>query len=369
MNQGGHMTTGTWNIGGFNLPDFGITERFAPQTTQPSTFYNPAAAGTGQMGPAVNATNFSSTSPQTSFGDILGVSTSGSGSSGGGFAPQGIQSPQAPGSSPQDQTTQMQNAIGGAWDAYTNQLNDMLNQGLPGQMQGQQQQAQGAYDQALNQSATQQTASTNQLNQQKASSLKDLGSNIKNLFQSGNIYLGARGAGDSSAANQYSYALTKMGSKSRGDIQTQASQRIQQIGDIYNSEKNNLQAGLQQQLGQIAQWFNQAQNTLRQQIGQAGVSKATDINALSQNMLNQAIQAKQQIEAQAAQQYNALSTWAMNNSKDVQSLIINMQAAQQSFPGFQGINSPFGNMNQQTANTITPVGNATDTTKKKNIFG
>jgi len=71
--------------------------------------------------------------------------------------------------------------------------------------------------------------------------LRDLSENVRNSFMAGNVYLGARGAGDSSASNQYAYALTKMGSKQRADIMNNTSGIM---GDIDNREfklksKNN----------------------------------------------------------------------------------------------------------------------------------
>ena len=41
--------------------------------------------------------------------------------------------------------------------------------------------------------------------------------------------LGARGAGDSSAANQYSYALNRLGSKERGNVMNTTAQSQQEI--------------------------------------------------------------------------------------------------------------------------------------------
>lgn len=321
----------------------------------------------GAWNPITNSAN-AGTIPS---GSVLGASTTQN--------PVSSPAPQAPAPAqtqnvvtPQvsNPTQALQNATGGAWDAYTSQLNDMLNTGLPGEQSGMQQTAQGSYQQALDQAAAQQTTSTDQVNQQQAASLKDLGSNVKNLFQSGNVYLGALGAGDSSAANQYAYAIANMGTQSRGNILQQANQRIQQIGDIYNTQKSTLSDQLTQQMGSIATWFNNAQNTLRQQLAQAPVQKQSDINNLSMNLYNQALQAAQNVQNQYQSQQSALQQWAMNNSTSTQQLISNMQAVQQ-MPAFQGIANPFTGQTATTggASTVTPVGNAGNTTQQTDIFG
>ncbi len=262
----------------------------------------------------------------------------------------------------------MQQSIGSGWDTYTQQLNDMLNVGLPKQQQSQQQIAQTGYNQALNEIGSQKQTKEQQLAQQQKTSLRDLGDNVKNLFASGNTYLGARGAGDSSAANQYSYAIAKMGTRERANIMNQVQQRTQQIGDIYNQESNRLKSDLDTKTASIATWFNDAQNQLRQQIGQAGLNKQKDIQALSQQIYTQAINAYQQLQGETKQRQSMLEQWALNNSKSVQEAVTNMQSLSQ-MPQFQGLGQqlPQGSMEGQTA---APIGfGATGSTQKRDIFG
>ena len=262
----------------------------------------------------------------------------------------------------------MRQSIGAGWDEYTKQLNDMLNVGIPGQQQAQQQIAQTAYNQGLNTLGSQKQTQEQQLAQQQKTSLRDLGDNVKNLFASGNTYLGARGAGDSSAANQYSYAIAKMGTRERANIMNQVQQRQQQIGDIYNQESNRLKSDLDTKTASIAQWFNDAQNQLRQQIGQAGLNKQKDIQALSQQIYSQAINAYQQLQNETKNRQSMLEQWALNNSKTVQEAVANMQSLS-SIPQFQGLGQqlPQGSMEGQVA---APIGfGATGSTQKRDIFG
>jgi hypothetical protein len=256
-----------------------------------------------------------------------------------------------------DQTSQ----IAGAWDSYINQLDSMLNSDLPGQQTALQGQAQGVATDATTQADINKTSNTRQVNESQATSLKDLGENVKNLFQAGNTYLGARGAGDSSAANMYSYAISKMGSKGRADIMSQANQRVQQIGDIYNTEKARITSELTSTLGQIAQWFYQSQQALRDKIGQAGLGKQQNIAQESQTIYNYALQAKQQVEAQLTNQQSMLTQWALNNSKTAQEVISKMQSI---YSNPLATNALFGALPGGVGQTTAarPVGQATGKT-------
>ena len=319
---------------------------------------------TVQGGPSYPAGTQLGASTQQKTGDVLGEKTS--------YNPSQQYTqpigPPVPQQNPTDLFNQQQSqSINSGWDAYTSQLNDMLNVGLPGQRTGQEQIANAAYNQGVSQLGTQKATSEAQIANQQAANLKDLSANVRNLFTAGNTYLGARGAGDSSAANQYSYAVTKMGTKGRGDIQAQASDRLGQIKTIYDSETNRLESEKQTRLGQIADWFNAAQNQLRGQLGQAGLGRGRDLQGLSQNIYNTALQAMQQLQAEQSNRRSSLEQWAMNNSKSVQQLIGNMQNLSQ-LPASQGLSGGQPQMMPQ-GGMGTPVGYGTTETQKRDIFG
>lgn len=385
---------GTW----FGLPDFGITEALGlggrnalPNNT---VFNNPAVSN--QMFPSAPAP-----APVSGFGQLLNSSGSGTGGQVlGSQAPvQGpaYSGPQGGGgdsrltelgktsrnpsqeSEYQALLQQMQgsqnnfandqrNSINQGWDQYTNQLNDMLNTGLPGQQQAQNQMAQSSYQSGVDQLGAQRTSSEADLAKQQSGSLKDLSGNIQSLFSAGNTYLGARGAGDSSAANQYSYAIGKMGTKARGDIMTQVSDRMNQIGDIYKNETNRLKSEMDQQVAGISQWFNEAQNQIRGQIGQAGLGRSQDVQALTQNIYNQALQAMQQVQTEQSNRRSSLESWAMSNSKNVQELMGNMQQAQQ-MPQFAGLSNGMPQMTTSEGQPA-PVGmSGFGGQQQKDLFG
>lgn len=80
--------------------------------------------------------------------------------------------------------------------------------------------------------------------------LQDLEDNTRNLFAAGNNYLGARGAGNSSATGMYSAALTQQANKQRADIQNQTNK---QYNDI-NMQEADTRAQVQQQIDAVETW-------------------------------------------------------------------------------------------------------------------
>lgn len=360
-----------------NLPEWGISEALGggnqfTQQTQP--YGGQIWTGAQNYSPVPN--NYTG---GTSTGNWQGASTgpvytstnAENFSTGGGTyqVPQQTQqtSSTSSGYSAPSYEDQMRNSINSGWDSYINSLNDMLSNTLPGQKTAQENIANTSYQSGVNQLGTQKASSEQAVNKQQVTNLKDLAENVQNLFQSGNIYLGSRGAGDSSAANQYSYAVSKMGTKARGDIMSQASDRLNQISDIYNSEVNRLQSDLNTRINEIADWFNNAKGTIMQQVGSAGLNKQKDIQALATNMYNQALQATQAIQQEAAQRQQILQTWAANNATNVQQLITNLKQVQQ-MPQFQGLSSGSPQVTTE-GNYYVPTGYGTNTTQKKDLFG
>lgn len=197
----------------------------------------------------------------------------------------------------QRQENELRNNISSGWDNYLGSLSG-LEGNLGNQRTAQENIANSQYETGMN-----------TINAQKSKSMRDVANNIKNAFQAGNIYLGSRGAGDSSAANQYAFAINQEGAKQTGNINEYVSNQLQQLG-----------AAKDEQINRIAAWFAEQQNAIRQQIASGQLNKSRDIQALSQNILNQALQEKARIEQNATAQYNGLLSWAASNSQNVNQL-------------------------------------------------
>jgi len=188
--------------------------------------------------------------------------------------------------------------------------------------------------------------------------------------------LGSMGAGDSSAANQYSYALTKMGSRQRGDIVRQGADIMKEIDaretnlkNIYDSEIRNLEFERDQKIGQIADWFFNAQNQIRQAIGRGEQGKSTDLANLSRDILTQAQNQLDQVEQDARDRYSALQQWAINNSTTINQIKQNMQQILPLAQELPGLTPIAGQIQVDSrGNLRLPMGYGSSTEEKQPLF-
>lgn len=267
-----------------------------------------------------------------------------SGGSGGGVPVQ-QQSTAPSGPSPEEQAridaeNQVRNDINSGYNDYFASLDNILNSSLPTQRDAQLGIASSQGLQAENTLGAQKEQGLADLAGQRrqteagqVKSLANLADDVRNLFQAGQNYLGARGAADSSAANQYSYAISKMGNKGRADVLTQAADINNQINDrefklksTYDTELRNIKEQVNQKTLEIANWFSQAQQQIQQMKAQGQLSKGQDLASLSKQLLAQAQNAMATAQQQAAGQVSALQTWAANNSTTIGQLKANMAA-------------------------------------------
>lgn len=299
-----------------NTPWTSLTGQISstPTKTPPTSLRGPIMSPIGQMSSIPGQWNNISNSVNTSgSGQVLGVSTGDSGpdlsnpvKKDNWAREQGYDNYGAY----QDYINQQnaaQNALNTGYDEYYRNLDAQMS-GLDPQRSAQEQIANNTYNQGFNTVTNQYQQGQKELAGSREKTLRDLSNNLMQSWQQGNTYLGSRGASDSSAANQYAYALTKMGNQQRGDVQGQYDQNIMKLKTTYDTETKNLELAKNSQLQQIAQWFSEAQNALRSQRGQAALQK-------SQQALSMAMQAAQQVQQQVASQRAALDTWAANHAK------------------------------------------------------
>lgn len=234
---------------------------------------------------------------------------------------------------------QIQN-ISNKWNSYFGQLDDLLG-GLPKQADILTGKADISKEQSLSDltASTQESQSELQKQEQKneanqVKTLKDIAENIRNLMQAGNVYLGSMGAGDSSATNQYAYALTKLGSQQRGDVVSQTrgiwseiQDRMSKVANIFTQEKNRINSEYNMQVADISQWLVEQQNQIKQLKAQGQLQKGEDIQALTDNLYNIAVQNISNIKNYYTDQTAALQEWALNNSKSLQEAQQKLQGA------------------------------------------
>ena len=241
------------------------------------------------------------------------------------------------GSSINEQQNAIRNQLSSAWDSYFSNLDQQFN-GLEGQAGNMNQIVDNNYNQSVSDINAEQTnnlqdlATSSRKNEEnQVKSLADIADNIRNLFRSGNIYLGARGAGDSSAANQYSYATAKLGSKQRGSVLEQTrsiendiEDRKAKLNNLVTQEMGKIKTERDNNVLQTAQWLASAQNELRQMRANGELQKGQSLAQLSQNLLDQAREKLMMEDTRAKNRQDALQTWAMNNASTINQLKTNL---------------------------------------------
>lgn len=423
---------GLWNIGGVNLPDFSVSEKLSNLFGQGQAggflgIPNNAMTGGRVLGrapyglsptanqqqyilknPVVSSPNFSgplNPNPQPSSQQ---QTTGGGGwqslpgyagwnptdaafdyAATGGVGKGGQQ--QSSGPSPEDlyrqqieaQQAQARGDISGGYDQYFGQLDQMLNEGLSGQRTAQEGIAQSQYTQGINQLAPQRQEGLDLLGRQReetrqnqARSLRDVSGNIRNAMLAGNVFLGARGAGDSSAANQYSYALNKFGTQQRGDVLRQGSDTMKEIGDreakiqnIFTQETNRLGSERDQKVMQVASWFADAQRQLQSAKAQGQLAKGQDLASISKTMLNQALNQLNLVNTEATNRRSMLEQWALNNAKTVQEARSNLQQTQQFSPRPFGQSQQVGTPQYDAGGNLITYFPGQNQEERRDIFG
>lgn len=352
-----------------NLPEMGIGEKFGASPTFGQSgygdlYYPNPTTGQTTINPSTYGAITSNVSVKSAPAPTTQPTPQPSGSSGGGGGIN-LKDPNAnPGQGWFWDAADGWKQDGGAgqpdFSSYFASLDEQIA-GLDPQRQSQEQIAQNTYTQGMNTLGSQLTQGKADLEANQQKTLRDLSENMRQSWQQGNAMLGTRGASDSSAANQYAYALTKYGNQQRGDVQSQYQAQLSKMQNVYDTESKNLELAKNSQLQQIAQWFADAQNQLRSVVGQGKLQQ-------SQQAYNTALQMMQQAQQEASSRRSALDQWALNKANTYQEAakaVGLMGQTPVSTPTFNGINST---QQQSTGNVGAGYG-ATDNKKYNFLLG
>lgn len=194
--------------------------------------------------------------------------------------------------------------------------------------------------------------SEGKVRENQASTLKDLASNLRNQLQAGNIYLGTRGASDSSARDMLSYALTKVGSQNRSNIQRGVNSSLADIDlarnklqTTYTDQINQLNTWKNDKLLEISNFIRNKQSELQTAVSQGQMSKQQALQELNTNIYNQAAAELSRIDSQTTNMQNLLSQWVASRAESLPQLISGLQQAG-SF-NYQGVNPALAQINAQ----------------------
>jgi len=363
---------GTWNPFGINIPDYGWTEKFAKPSQTATTFYNPPADPDYQRAQREGGTReVIPTSLAGAQSQTAGSSASSNGS--GNATPRGfdptrhdINAPEwaseraSRQSSGEEQARaqaevaagQARGEINTGYDQYFSTLDSIVNNLLPqsrtaqeGIATSQGTQAENTLGGAQTQSLADLQSNRETVTSNQGKSLQSLADDIRNQFKAGQITLGARGAADSSAANQYSYAISKLGSQARGNVLQQTAELNKNIQDkefavknTYNTELKNIKEKVNEQIMSVAQWFTSKQTEMQGMKASGQLQRGQDLANLSKQILGQASQQMMMFQQEAANKRGMLDQWAMNNSKTIGEMRTNMAGLSQGVN--TGINQP-----------------------------
>jgi hypothetical protein len=246
----------------------------------------------------------------------------------------------------------MRSQIEGGYNDYFSKLNDLYS-GLNTQGQAQENIAQNSYNQSISDLLANKQSSLGDigLSEQKlqanqVKNLRDIASNIQNQYMAGNVMLGARGAGDSSAANQYSYALNRIGSKERGNVMNQTAQsqaelenQKAKLNNIVTQETSRLDTEFANTKQQISSWLAEQQNAIKQMIAEGTLRKSQDIASATTNALNTALSLYQTKASEINNKRSQLESWAMSNASNISQLAKNMSIIGQYVPNMPTANA------------------------------
>ena len=357
QNTGGAINSYLSNLGYYaGLGGYGLTEPagtpYAPAVT-PTSVANGGVPATGNavgypsnvnINPAP-ATNLNLNSTGLGTQSVLRLNTTANKTTSNPFQQQQQQQPSA-----QDQALSSYNSY------LDNELSELpgLQSSLNDQVNNQYTGSQSTINSGLTQTLNNLGDSNNQIDTNKATSLRGLDQSMQNQLKGANTYLGVNGASNSTAASQLAYALGKVGTQARTNVETQANGLYAQV----QTQMNNAKSVAQDQLQQLDTWKNSQLDQISQYIGtlkgNIDQTRANYIQSTLQNIDNQVNTYKQ-----------AVVSWITNQATSLGQLTSQLQ--QYGIGPNANITTPTLNgVNTNSANTDMTQYLFGNTTKKDN---
>jgi len=336
---------GSWNWYGMQLPDFGVTEKIQ-SIIKPSASYSSqggsnlwgnqsANSNVGQIGPAVYPTNLTTSSSGGS--SSTGTATNGSQQY---TSPAGPSAPSS--SSGPSYGDQQRQSIENQWGSYFSDLDRQAGvlpetqKSLEGQVQNMYTDQAGQVTSSRDSSLADLGKARSDTNTRQVAGLRDLASNMRNMLQAGQIYLGARGAGDSSASNMYSYALSKVSNQNRANLLNKAQEtyanidlQTNKVKQVAQDQMNRLTSWKNNELLKISDYIRGEQAKIASARAQGYQLKEEAVRNLNQQIYSQAQQMLANIDAQASAYKQGLVQWATTRAQSLEELKKNLAGMSQ----------------------------------------
>lgn len=226
-----------------------------------------------------------------------------------------------------DGLAKLKKSIGSQFDDIIGTYKGQINE-LPGQQQsllasvGQMAQTQkSTITDALNNVLAKLGNQRNEVQTQQKQTLQDLADNTRNLFQAGNVYLGTRGAGDSSATGMYSAALTQNANKERAGVQRDVNSMYNDIGlkeadtkTTFQAQLNEVDTWQQSQEQNIVMQFTDLKRQLESALANAKGQEKANLANLQKDLYTQAKNQLYNIQMAASQAKNSLQSGVQTGS-------------------------------------------------------
>lgn len=168
-------------------------------------------------------------------------------------------------------------------------------------------------------------SSKGEIEKNTQASLRALEDDIRNQLKAKASYFGNVGAGDSSAVNAASEAVTRAGLKSRASVLSERDQALSEIeqkksdvNSLASDQINKIESWKSEKLFQIEQDFNEKSDALNKEKAAASSEEKRAISELI-NGLNQQFNSRlQQLDDAVTSYKTQIATWEMQRTADLE---------------------------------------------------
>jgi len=201
--------------------------------------------------------------------------------------------------------------------------------------------------------------------------LRDIAEDVRQSMAAGNRYLGVRGASDSSATGQMSYALQKAGMKEGSNIQQQYLSNIGGLDEAgaaidfqAQQARNDLSSWKTDSLFQVSNWFNEQWNALETQKAGAQANEAQQLATLQMGILEQTLNQIAQVDQMNRENEQYIQNWEMERKGALEDYRAKLEIASQFDPNSLAYNKNIGGdilKSSATNKTVIPGGAISNT--------
>jgi hypothetical protein len=327
------------HTGSMGTPDLGISEGIqSALNALGGNFQNSSQGGSnlfgGSGGQTQNQSNSNTQQGPVYNGPVSGGSGGGSYSSGGSNNSNNSNVAVSSGPSPQEIASQRERAIRDAIENGFSTIMERLSK-LEGDHRGAEQEdiarlgvqageLKTGADNALTANKQKLDGYRGDVDTRSKSSINKLAGDMRNMLQAGQIMLGSRGAGDSSASDMYSYALGKQANQGRAEIYRG---RDQQMGAL-DQKSLDLETAYNDSIRDIGKWEFENVNAVKDRTRQLLERLTFEKNNADSNKMAALVRMEEGLLQQAQNQVNALM------EKAGEARILAQQQAQTAYDGF-----------------------------------